>query len=180
MAAHVNGDVPTAEANSAFIQHLLKYPVINDGVTTFKENPYGQKSLQLSDSAYKTFAKPVLPYFSRPYQYVSPYVKKADSIGDETLSKIDEKFPVVTKPTGELYSNAKGLILMPVRKGFEGKDHFVKTYTDEYKKDEKPGIMTYGKALVSTAFIIGHETLSWVGGFLSSKKAEVKNTTANN
>ena len=153
--------------------------MINDGVTTFKGNQLGQKTIQLGDSAYQTFAKPVLPYFSRPYQYVSPYVKKADSIGDQTLSKIDEKFPVITKPTGELYSDAKGLALLPVRKGLEGKDHVVKTYSNEYKKDGKPGLITYGRALVSTAFIISHETLSWVGSFLNAKKADVKNAANN-
>jgi hypothetical protein len=153
---------------------LLKYPVISDGVTTFKENQYGQKSLQLGDSAYKTFAKPVLPYFSKPYQYVSPYVIKADSLGDQTLSQIDQRFPVVKKPTGELYTDAKNVVLLPYRKGLEGKDHVLKTYSDEVKKVGGESIVTYSKALVTTALIVSSETISWVGSFLSVKKAEAK------
>jgi hypothetical protein len=179
MSAQVNGDVPTTAPSSAFLQHLMRYPVIHDGVSTFKENPYGQKSLQLGDSAYKTFAKPVVPYFARPYEYVSPYVKKADSIGDQTLAKIEEKFPVVKKLIGELYTEAKGLVFFPLRKGLEGKDHVVKTYSDECTKSGEAGIVTYGKALVTTAFILGNETVSWVSGFLSAKKQEAK-TAANN
>lgn len=147
---------------------------------TFKENQYGQKSIQLGDQAYKTLAKPVVPYLARPYEYVSPYVKKADSIGDQTLGKIEERFPAVKKPTGELYTDAKTLVLLPYRKGMEGKDHIIKTYSDEYTKGgADAGLLTYGKALISTAFIISGETFSFVTSFLGAKKAEVK-SQANN
>lgn len=192
MAHQVNGEVPTSvfldvsrniqalpldwtgRLLTRHMQHLLKYPVINDSVKTFKENSYGQKSIQLGDSAYKTFAQPVLPYFSKPYQYVSPYVKKADSFGDTTLSKVDARFPIVKKPTGELYADAKSVVFFPYRKGMESKDHFVTTYSDEYKKVGGDGIVTYGKALISTTIIITSETVSWVGEFLTAKKAEAK------
>jgi hypothetical protein len=99
---------------------------------------------------------------------------KADDIGDQTLSKVDERFPVVKKPTGELVADAKLLVLMPIHKGIEGKDHVVQLYTSEHKKVGGDGIMSHAKSVVSTIIIIGNETLGWVMGTLAVKKDEVK------
>jgi len=166
----VNGDVP----HSAFLEHLLGYPVIHDGVSTFKSNPYGKKSLELGDSAYQTFAKPVLPYLSKPYGYVSPYVQRADHLGDQTLSSLDGRFPAVKKPTGELYADAKGLVLYPLRVGQSGRDHVLDVYQAEVKKVGGETIITYGKAAVTTALVLTSETLTTVSSFLGAKKAEAK------
>jgi hypothetical protein len=166
-------------------QHLLDYPVIHDGVETFKGNPYGQKSLQLSDSAYKTFAAPVIPYLQKPYQYVSPYVKKADDLGDKALSKVDERIPVVKKPTGELYSEATDLVLFPYHKGIAGKDHLLSVYSSEYKKaggENGHNLVVYGKAAVGTAIVVTAEALQVLTGFLGQKKAQAQSAVekANN
>jgi len=175
----VNGEVH----NSAFIEHLLKYPVINDSVETFKSNQLGQKSMQLGDTAYQTFARPVLPYFSKPYEYVSPYVKRVDDLGDKTLCRVDERFPAVTKPTGELYNDAKSLVLFPYHKGLEGRDHIFETYRTEYKKVGGDGVVTYGKALITTALVVTTEAYSKVYAYLGAKRDTVKaelNEKANN
>ncbi|CAM1503959.1 Fc.00g015500.m01.CDS01 [Cosmosporella sp. VM-42] len=170
MSPQVNGD--TSSSSSAFLQHLLNYPVIGDSVHTFKSNEYGQRSIQLGDSAYKTFAAPVIPWFSKPIEYVSPYVQKADQLADKGLERIDERFPVVKKPTGELYNDTKGLILFPLNKGLEGKDHVFKVYSSEYKKNEQAGLVAYGKAAVVTALVVSNETLSWLSSYFTAKKAE--------
>ena len=159
------------------VQHLKGYPVIEDSITAFKQNPIGQKSLSLADQGYNVFAKPVIPYFQKPYQYVHPYVAKADSIGDSTLSKVDEKFPVVKKPTGELYDNAKGLAFFPLRKGLEGKDYVLKTYNSEFKKVGGEGLVTMGKAAVTTTLIVSSEALSWLSNYLGAKKEQAKEVT---
>lgn len=172
-APQVNGEV----ASSAFLKHLLDYPVVHDGVETFKSNPYGQKSLQLSDSAYKTFAAPVVPYFQKPYQYVSPYVKKADDLGDKALAKVDSKFPVVKKQTGELYADTKSVVLFPLHKGLETKDHVLGVYNSEYKKaggENGHGLVIYGKAALGTAIIVTAQTVQWIGSFLGQKKAQAQ------
>ncbi|KAM4059854.1 perilipin-like protein, Mpl1 [Hirsutella rhossiliensis] len=168
----VNGDTSSLAHNSAFIQHLLNYPLISDGIHTFKSNEYGQRSIKLGDSAYQTFARPVIPWFAKPYQYISPYVQKADSIGDKTLDRFDEHFPVVRKPTSELYRDTRSLILLPLNKGLEGRDHVFKVYAAEVKKTEQQGIVAQGKAAVSTAIVVSNETLCWLGSLLSAKKAE--------
>ncbi|KAB5582420.1 hypothetical protein GE09DRAFT_266878 [Coniochaeta sp. 2T2.1] len=166
----VNGDVP----HSAFIDHLLNYPVIDSTVKSFKSNPYGQRSLQLSDSAYKTFAQPVLPFLTKPYQYVSPYVKKADDLGAKTLSTIDSRFPVVKKPAADIYNDARDLVLYPYRTGLAGKDHVFETYDGECKKVGGEGLVTYGKALVTTTLIVATEVVQAVSGFLGQKKEVTK------
>jgi len=171
MAPTTNG---VETPSSAFLKHVVSYPVVGDSIKTFKQYPIGQKSIALADSGYNTFAKPVLPYFSKPYQYVSPYVAKADSLGDSALSKIDEKFPATRKPTGELYDNATGLAFFPLRKGMEGKDYVFKTYNSEVKKVGGEGIVTMGKAAVTTSLIVSSDALSWLSNFLSTKKAETK------
>lgn len=114
----------------------------------------------------------MLPYFAKPYGYVSPYVQKADSFGDATLGKLDERFPVVKKQTGDLYKDTRGLILLPYHKGLEGKDHVFDVYSSELKKMEPQGLVAQGKAAVTTVLVVSTETLSWIGSFLSAKKAE--------
>ncbi|TGJ87073.1 hypothetical protein E0Z10_g1694 [Xylaria hypoxylon] len=171
MSPQVNGEIPPS---SATLSHLSGYPVIHDGITYFKKNPYGQKSIELSDSAYQTFAKSILPYLNKPYQYVSPYVQKADTIGDDTLSKIDERLPVLKKPTDELVSDGKAIVFFPVRKGLETKGYVLDIYNSEYKKVGGDGLVTSGKALISTGLYVTSEALSWVGDILRAGKVQAK------
>jgi hypothetical protein len=180
-APQVNGDVHS----SALLDHLLRYPAINDGVKAFKKNPYGQRSISLGEGAYKTFAAPLLSYLARPYGLVSPYVKRADELGAKTLSRVDERFPAVKKPTGELYADAKGLVLLPYRKGVEGRDHVLKLYNSELKKNNSAGeakafpsgLVVYGKTLVATALIVTGETFDAITKFLNAKKEQAHEVT---
>lgn len=196
--AQVNGNVESSAPQSAFIQvrfpiqpppppiqhqltllsqHLLNYPLISDSVSTVSStvhaNTYAQRSLQLGDSAYKTFAAPFLPYFAKPYQFVSPYVQRADSLGEQTLTRIDERFPVVKKPTAELYSDAKALVFLPYNKGLEGRDHVFEVYSAEAKKQAEKGYLGQGKAAVATLFQVSNETLALASSYVAVKKAEV-------
>lgn len=157
-------------------QHLFGYPVVKDGIATFKSNPYGQRSLQLGDSAYKTFAAPVLPYFSGPYQYVSPYVKKADDLGEKTLVKVDQRFPVVRKSTDELRQEARNLVSLPYRYGMAGKDHVLDTYNSAKTKVGGDTYVSYGKALISTAVTVAGEAIESVTSVLGNKQKATSNT----
>lgn len=156
---------------------MASYPVVSDSIKTYKSNPYGAKSVELSNQAYISITKPLAPYLSKPYEYVSPYVAKADSIGDAVLSKVDERAPFVKKPTGELIDNGKGLIFFPLKKGAEAKDYVFKTYDSEVKKVGGEGIVTYGKAAVTTTLIVSSDALSWLSEFLSAKKEQAKEVT---
>jgi len=171
----VNGE--TLSPSSAFLSHLISYPLISDSISTFKSNPYGAKSIDLSTQGYNSLAKPVLPYFSKPYQYVSPYISKADSFGDSTLSTLDSKFPVVQKPTGELYTDGKAIVFFPLKKGNEGKDYVFGVYGSEKKKVGGQGIVTNGKAALATGLIVSSDAVGWLMSFLQQKKAEAKEVT---
>ena len=153
---------------------MVSYPVISDSISTFKSNPYGAKSLSFTHSTIDSLSKPILPYLSKPYEYVSPYVKKADSLGDSTLSTLDSKFPYVKKPTGEIYENGKSIVFFPLKKGTETKEYVFGTYKGEVKKVGGEGLVTYGKAAVATGLIVGGDAYSFLVSFLGTKKAEAK------
>jgi len=51
-------------------------------------------------------------------------------------------------------------------------------YGQECKKVGGEGIVTYGKAAVTTGWIVSGDALSWLSGVLSQKKKEVKEVTS--
>ncbi|TDZ28790.1 hypothetical protein C8035_v008146 [Colletotrichum spinosum] len=170
--AQVNGDLPSSP--SVTVQHLMDYPLVHDSVVYVRNNPVGKKSLALSDSAYKTFAEPIVPYLSRPWAYLRPYAEKADALGDQALTKVEERVPIIKKPTEELYAGAKGIVALPIRTGLDAKDHVFKTYAQEKKKVGGENLATYSRAVLSTALITGSELLIWVGDVIHYKKEEAK------
>jgi len=176
MSHQVNGEV---HPSSAILTHIFGYPIFNDGISYIKKNPYGQRSIELGDSAYQTFAKPVIPYLSKPYQYVSPYVQKADAMGDDALSKFDERLPVLTKPTDELWTDGKNLVFFPVRKGLETKDHVFGIYQSEVKKAGGDSLVAHSKAMVFAGLVVTSEALNWIGDLLRAGKAQAKETSEN-
>jgi len=174
MAPQVNGDSPS----SAFFSHLISFPVISDSISTFKSNPYGAKSLDITKTLTSTVSKKLAPILSTPISYATPYLKKADSLGDSTLSTLESKFPVVKKPTGELYSEGKSIVFFPLKKGTEGKDYVLSTFNGEVKKNSDQGFVGYGKAAISTTFKVGGDTYTWLSAFLSAKKSEAKEVSS--
>lgn len=154
-------------------QHLTSYPVISDSITTFKTNPYGAKSLSLT-SASLAHLQPLLPYLARPYSLVSPYVQKADSLGDSTLSSLDARFPVVKKPTSDLYNSGREIVFFPLKKGSEGRDYVLGVFSAEKKNFEQDGVVGYGRALVGTGVVLSGEAYRLLSEYLipGTKKAE--------
>merc|ERR1712000_696100 len=53
--ATVNGDMP----HSAVLSHLQSYPVVSDSIKTIKENPYGAKSIDITNAGYTKFVERV-------------------------------------------------------------------------------------------------------------------------
>lgn len=141
----------------------------------FKSNPYGQKSIELSNSVYQTVAAPAVPYLARPFEIIKPYVKAADELGDRLLTKVDEKFPAIKTPTGDIVDGARALVSLPFRITSAGKDRVISTYNSEYKKcgnNNRPGTLT--KATVTTTLILTTDTLTFLSNYLGSKKDDVK------
>lgn len=168
---NVNGDKPS----SAFLSHITSYPVVHDSISTFKSNPIGQLSLDIADQSYSTIAKPILPYLSRPYQYFSPYVQKADSIADQGLSKVDERLPILKTPTDQIKGTVFNTVFFPVRVAADSKNYVFKTYGDQYQSiDGQNGLVKTGRAMVSTGLVVTSDSLTWLGNFLGSKKEQTK------
>ncbi|OAX80131.1 hypothetical protein ACJ72_05543 [Emergomyces africanus] len=167
----VNGEKPSSQ----FLHHLSTLPVVSDSLSYLKNNPYGQKSLQLADQGYSNYAKPVLPFLSKPYTYVAPYVAKADSLSNEGLKRVEDRFPIVKKDTETIKGTLKGYIQLPFRFVEEGKNHVLQVYSAEYKScSGGDGYVNAGKAVITTGLTITSESLTWLRGYITNVE-ETKN-----
>lgn len=144
----VDGDSP----QSTTLRHLLTYPAVQDGVRVFKANALGKMSIQLSTSVYQAVAAPVLPLFNKPFSFVSPYLQRADELGNETLTMLEEKFPAVKKPSPELLVEAKEVVYAPVR-------HVAEVYNGAYQRNGSGDVIARSKAAVKTAALVTGESL---------------------
>jgi len=165
-----NGEKP----HSLFISHLTSYPLVSDSLSAYLENPYGAKSVNLFNEAYKKFFTPVEPYLKTPYSYVAPYVIKADSLGDKGLSEVDTRFPIVKEETSSLKEKVKGLPFVPYNTIISTKNYVFKTFEDESKKNQGKGVVPLTKSVIGTELRIAADTLSFISAFLIQKKDEGK------
>ncbi|PLB46907.1 MAGE-domain-containing protein [Aspergillus steynii IBT 23096] len=166
----VNGEQP----HSYFFDHLTSYPVVSDSITVFKSNKYGAKSLAYADQGYVYIAKPFIPYLSKPYGFVAPYVARVDSLGDLGLTKIDSTFPFIKQDTETLRATIHDGAYFPVRLVGDAKVHVFDLYGSEYKKCGGDGVLARGKAVITTSLVLGQESLGFVSSLLQKKKAQVK------
>lgn len=123
---------------------------MNDSIDAFQKNPYGQKSLDITNSAYESAVKPLLPYAQGPYSYVAPYVQKADEMGDDMLTHGEKYFPVLKEDSEKVKDSAMRLIFWPFYLAAHTRDYAFDTWNDEYKKTEGEGIPKLVKAAIST------------------------------
>jgi hypothetical protein len=138
-----NGDSP----RSTTLRHLLTLPAVQDGVRAFSANPVGKISIQLTNSAYDLVGAPILNLFNKPLAYVIPYAQRADEIGVEVLSRVEEKYPVVKKPSSELLNGAKEVAAVPVK-------HVTEVYNGAYKRSGSNHSIASVKAATETAAIV--------------------------
>lgn len=158
-------------------QHLQSYPVVHDSVEYYKHHPMGAKSLSLLSRTYTTYIAPLHPYLRTPYSYLSPYITRADELGDTSLSKIDTTFPIVKEDTTKLRETVSGYALAPIMlagQGKElavhGKEYVLATWEDEYQKTAGDvGVVRSVKALVSTQLKIGIDGYGVVSGYLGRR-----------
>ncbi|KIW05666.1 uncharacterized protein PV09_03530 [Verruconis gallopava] len=165
-----NGEKP----HSLFISHLTSYPLVSDSLSLYLENPYGAKSVNLFNEAYKKFLTPVEPYLKTPYSYIAPYLEKADSLGDKGLSEVDSRFPIVKEETSSLKERIKNLPYVPYSTLVSTKDYLFKTFDEQSKKNEGKGVVPLAKTIIGTELKIAADTLSYVSTFLTQKKEEGK------
>lgn len=177
MAAPTTNGFPNVTEKSAFLHHLASYPVINDSINHVKATPIGQKSLQLTNITYQKvqpFVAPLAVPYNKIIPYATPYLTKVDSLGDSALNTLDVKLPAVKKPTGELYEDGHKIAFFPLTKALEGKQYVLRTYDSECKKVGGEGLVTLGKAAITTTLIVSSDVLAWAASFAATKKAEAK------
>jgi hypothetical protein len=136
-------------------QHLQTYPVVHDGLEFYKSHPYGAKSLSIVHKTYNSFVAPLHPYLQTPYSYLSPYLSRADELGDSGLSKVDTRFPIVKEDTGKLKQTVSEYVGLPFALAGKGREYLVGTWQDEYSKTRGDGVVKSVKALISTELKIG-------------------------
>ncbi len=116
--------------------------------------------------------------FYTPYakitSYLTPYLTKADTLASSALDKLDATLPAVKKPSAELYSEGRDIVFSPLVKAGDGKDYVLRTYEIEIKKVGGEGLVTYGKAAITTSLIVGSDAVAWVASLAATKKGQAK------
>lgn len=158
------------------VQHVTSYPVVSDGIATFKSNSYGAKSIDLTNDIYKNYAEPLVnsPYAQKPYGLVAPYVQQADSLASDGLTRVDKTFPIIKQDTAQIKNTILDFAYAPVRIVFDGRDYLLDTYGQEYKKCGGDGYVAGGKALITSGLVVTSDTLAWLQSFLTEKSAQGK------
>ncbi len=105
---------------------------------------------------------------------MKPYVAKADSLADDGLTKVDHTFPIVKQDTQKIKSSVVDLALFPLRVAGSSKDYVYNTYTGEYRKCGGDGLISGGKALITTGLVVTSDTLSLLSSLMAQKKEQTK------
>jgi len=168
-APTVNGEKP----HSKVLSHLQTYPIVHDSLEFYKSNPYGAKSLSLFQQTYARFISPLHPYLQTPYSYLSPYLSRADELGDNGLLRVETTFPIVKEDTNKLKETVLSLAGLPLAIVGQGRDYVLGTWQDEYRKTKgDEGIVKSAKALLSTELKIGHDGYNYLLQYWSKGKQE--------
>ena len=117
--------------------------------------------------------KPVLPYLQTPLSIASPYLTKADELGDSSLSYVDSHFPAVKKTSyNSLKDSASSAAGYPKKVVNDGRTYLTKSYEQERGKVKEDGAVGIVKGLVNTEIKIGYDGLEKVKEFVGIAKQE--------
>ncbi|KAH0605919.1 uncharacterized protein H6S33_004376 [Morchella sextelata] len=184
-----NGEAVTLKS----LDHLASYPIISDSITTFKGYPLGQRSINITHSAYSTFIAPFSSYLSK----AAPLVNRADDLAESSLGKLEERFPIVKEPTENIKNSVVGypkkLAGEAYARGLElandTKEYVCTVYGEELNRQGsgEKGYIPMAKAGVTTGLVVSSDLMSYIASYLGkkSKKAngkleEIKNDAKRN
>jgi hypothetical protein len=146
------------------LQHLHSYPVVHDSVETFKSSPYGSRALNLASNTYNSVVAPFHPYLRTPYSYISPYLARADQLGDSGLCTLETHLPIVKEDTSKLKEYA-----------FSPVTYVQGTWQDEYNKTHyNNGVVKMGVATVSFELRMLSDACDVVLAYLNKGKEQTK------
>jgi len=166
--------VTNGSPQSAFLSHLTSFPVVSDGISTYKSNTYGAKSIsyasQTLDLLTTKIYKPLSPYLATPFSYVAPYVSKADSLGSTGLTKLESRFPIVKEDTATVQKAVTSYAGYPLELADQGKGALLKIYEDRLKFHEEKGTyLRVPRAAVETQLIATQKLLHAVSTWAHQK-----------
>jgi len=173
-AIQVNGDPPASQ----FLSHLTSYPVVSDSINMYKSNPYGAKTIDLTQQLLQTYNNSVnpriAPLLRTPYSLVAPYLARADSLGDSGLTNLENRFPIVREPTQDLRSKLVDTAVWPFALANQSKDYVLGTYNEECQKasDKPDGLVKKAQAVLRTEIRLTAEVLTFVRSMLQQRKKE--------
>lgn len=160
---------------SATVNHVLSYPIVKDMVHyAIDVNVVGRTGKSVTIWWYNTFAKPFAPLLDFvPYQYATPYAKKLDGLSDTVLAKVDDRLPVIQKPTGEVYSETKSLVSYPLTAARERYhsvyDNYRHVHDRELAKIGDRTRLNRVKAAASATLIFVSDTLTAASKWMTTK-----------
>jgi hypothetical protein len=152
---------------------------VSDGITTYKSNPYGAKTISVASQAVNIITanvyKPLSPYLKGPYSIVAPYVVKVDSLGDTGLTKLESRFPIVKEDTATLQKTVTGYAGYPLELADKGKSYVLKVYDERYGYHEgKNKLARMGFAAFDTQVTIVGKTFETIANYIHQKTEESK------
>ena len=147
--------------------------MVHDSFEAYKSNPLGARSLTIINESYQRFVAPLHPYLKTPYSYLSPYLSRADELGDNGLSKVEDRFPIVKEDTSTLKQTVFDYASLPLQIAGKGKEYVFSTWQDEYSKTKgQEGLVKNVKALVSTELKFGLDAYNVLTEYLHKGKKE--------
>nr|XP_022331100.1 perilipin-2-like isoform X2 [Crassostrea virginica] len=139
-----------------FVNRLTSLPVVSTAVTqacslyqrTKESNQVFRTSLNLAESSIKTFTDTSKPYLEK-YQ---PQLETVNKIACDQLEKLEERYPVITKPTDELVNDGKEVCQAALKPAID-RVNAVKQYgSDKYNqgKEQMDKVVQMGQTTVQT------------------------------
>jgi len=155
-----NGETTRSKA----LSHLHSYPFIHDTTSFLASTPLGSRTLNLAHTTYNSLITPLHPYLQRPYTIASPYLTRADELGDTSLTKLEAYVPVMREDTETL----KGYAVAPY-------NYVSGTYQQQYERTGgQGGLVKTGLAALSTQLQIAQDAFGVVREFWNTSEARKK------
>lgn len=90
-------------SSPSFVTRISSIPLLYDGVNTVtsyvKSAPYGEFVLDKAGNTLTTAHKFAQPYIEPVHQRLQPHISKADELALKAFNNLEQKFPIVSKPT---------------------------------------------------------------------------------
>jgi len=107
--SHYTSEYVEVDDNTSpnFITRVTSIPLVHDGVTTVtstvtsyvKAAPYGEFVLDKAGNTFTAVQKYAQPYVDPVHQRLQPTIFKVDELAVKALNNLEERFPLVSKPT---------------------------------------------------------------------------------